>query len=738
MENMKNCVKRIWAAAAVLLAVRIFAAIPMNVSAEELTPGYTDPYAVSFAPENPGWDYPFCQPYMYIAPFLTEHRVTDEAGNPIYEGNHFPVIYNLINAHALQRDGVGPYASIGAYSADVTKDVQKNTMYRRIDLEDSGCFGDLTAGKIRAVILNSFPYRQTEAISVRANSWLREQGLPELEQLQSGEVILATQIVLWTIIHEENYTSLSLYAGRKDLTTADWSAYTAGAIDANAIHQKETAHTAQNIQGLFAYFCGLDPVEKKTDLLSEHSLRDPVYTCQHNGDGTYTVTVGVTVAAEINLHGNQPDSIQLSAFCEGQTQSVMLEKGGEYQFVFSGLPGCADVELELNGYQNGADVYLFEEQGDREAPHRLVGYDTSYLPVHGRIVVNGETENGQTPESRQLWVDMDVGRVNCNTGFWDSGEVHSWLIHSEIPEGISFAEEYKIRDILDHRLSLCKGSICAALVSVSGEVYELKESSHYSLSEGTVLTEYGMVDCFTLTLLPAGMAYAEANADSGSCLQIRFEAFLNEDATVGTSIPNTAQITYRNRNGIPWEGMSDSPQIQTGGLNLLAADEEGNPVSGAVFRIARPAREAELLDDAVKKESLWVEGKNIAVVYPAFHPAASLWSEKSVSVTTDAEGKASLYGLAYGTYYLVQTSAPDGFVLPSQPTKVTIYEASHLTEADQWMDADGQVVDKTIRITNARFMLPNTGGSGTRMFTIGGLMILMSACMLLLNNRRRK
>ena len=45
------------------------------------------------------------------------------------------------------------------------------------------------------------------------------------------------------------------------------------------------------------------------------------------------------------------------------------------------------IKLELNGYQSGNDVYLFDAMGDRGHSQSMIGYDNSRLPIHGEVVL---------------------------------------------------------------------------------------------------------------------------------------------------------------------------------------------------------------------------------------------------------------------------------------------------------------------------------------------------------------
>ena len=107
------------------------------------------------------------------------------------------------------------------------------------------------------------------------------------------------------------------------------------------------------------------------------------------------------------------------------------------------------------------------------------------------------------------------------------------------------------------------------------------------------------------------------------------------------------------------------------------------------------------------------------------------------TITTDENGIAKLDGLALGTYYIKETKAATGYALPADGISVTLTDAA----LDGILDNEGEtdaVLNYTITNTEADYTLPQTGGMGTWMFTIGGLVLMAGAVVLLLVMRKKR
>lgn len=853
---MKYPIKRIFSLLlAVLVGLTALGGMAATASAEELEEENTSAYVLSYKGTVEGYAYGGLA-YMYTSPFYMKHSYSDPNTESAWTYTYSNEIFQLINTTKLAEGGTGAYASIPVYCTDVDTETSSNANYRRINLEDSTYHASGAAARLRAVILNSFPYIQDMAvITDAANIWLNANGITAIEDLQIGEAMVATQQAIWKITHGDKYTVEDHFVS-------------CGTFDgSNAVYQinaeeTETDNTESNIQGLYQYLLSLKGMAPQKDAVSEATFENVVYSAAKEGDGTYTVTVDFAV----NTSLSDGDELTLTATCGDEAQTRVLSSGGTYNVTFKGLSDRKEVKLELDGWQLGGDVYLFDALGERSSSQSMIGYDNSRLPVHGEVkaspdrvvniyktsseatgkkplaniefelyrvatmeqletqqvvlseqptdeeiakyqksenlvavlktdvqgfatynftdnsqpdgvymvverfsdattgpiepfflIVPGTTEDGtghaytitvSPKNTTETGPDVykDVTKLDNNEDSYAVDALHTWIIRGGVPAGIGNAQKYVITDIIDYRLTYQEGSPAVKLFTKAGEELTLTADTHYVLNEGTVVKEFEdvgekTVSQFTISLTADGMDYVAANLGSGSNIpeiRVYFQAAINANASMGEEIPNQAHLDYTNSAGVDYDSDSDTPKVYTGGINILKTDTAGETLADAVFKIAREATDAECKDNGIVKETLTVGEKTLTVVFEDFYPTRDLSGEKVNEVTTDAEGKAVIYGLPYGTYYIVETKAPAGYNLLTAPIEVSVSASSHLTEADDVKDENGVAIDNTVKVINTKFTLPETGGIGTTIFTVTGLAIIGTAGILLLMNMKKK
>ena len=130
----------------------------------------------------------------------------------------------------------------------------------------------------------------------------------------------------------------------------------------------------------------------------------------------------------------------------------------------------------------------------------------------------------------------------------------------------------------------------------------------------------------------------------------------------------------------------------------------------------------------------------------------------NATLTTDAEGNIVVNGLKNGNYYLVETKTNDGYNLLKEPVKVEINVTfATTTETKTETDLDGNTTSTTtvkttsfeggkdntgtyeIEVQNNKgFQLPTTGGTGTILASLIGILLMGGGAFVFFSSRKKK
>lgn len=173
-------------------------------------------------------------------------------------------------------------------------------------------------------------------------------------------------------------------------------------------------------------------------------------------------------------------------------------------------------------------------------------------------------------------------------------------------------------------------------------------------------------------------------------------------------------------------------------IKKVSASDPNTALSDAQFRLYR------LNESGSREYYRWEDDRSADGVVKWISDAADAFV-----VTTGENGlsEQEFILLPDGTYYLEEIKAPDGYVVLGRPIELTLdeKEEASLSAGDvalgHSVTQNGTVDDTTKRLTytltavNSLFYeLPSTGGPGTTLYTIGGLLLLAAAGILLLYN----
>ena len=294
-------------------------------------------------------------------------------------------VFNLYNTKNQQ--------NVAAYCMDVCTETQNDTYYRRMNLEDSVYSKD-QAGKIRSIVLKSFPNNTIEKVA-------QDSGI---EGLTVCEAVMATQLAVWEAVHREQFEVVDFVKEKIGVDT--WKSQEAKIMYYDQCNKEfgETytvnvdAAAEERIEALYKYLTNLAPTNPEETQISVSNnsfkhIEDPVVT--KNADGTYNVTVTTTV----NVNMANGDSLTLSAVVgDGTYYAKTGLNHGEntvtltVQNIPSASVAYGDVKLAIDGMQTVSGVYLFDAQGNRESSQTMVGVCGDAMPVHAQVVAEQERE----------------------------------------------------------------------------------------------------------------------------------------------------------------------------------------------------------------------------------------------------------------------------------------------------------------------------------------------------------
>lgn len=244
-------------------------------------------------------------------------------------------------------------------------------------------------------------------------------------------------------------------------------------------------------------------------------------------------------------------------------------------------------------------------------------------------------------------------------------------------------------------------------------------------------------------------------------VHVVYKATINEYAFEEDALGNDA---YLGVNTNPYDDGSyettpTEETVYTYGFTVTKVDEKNEPLQGVEFKLYS--------DEKCTDEIKFVDKKN-GVYTKATEEQIEAGTNITTTLVTSEKGQIQVQGLACGDYYLKETKAPDGYVLPSDVIKITLVDDKN-TQGGEGPDgnldsctAEGSTVVKDessvstfaiggpgdeelqnifeFKVENHKpgFNLPTTGGMGTVLFTAGGLVIMACGAALVLVTLKKK
>jgi len=352
------------------------------------------------------------------------------------------------------------------------------------------------------------------------------------------------------------------------------------------------------------------------------------------------------------------------------------------------------------------------------------------------------------------------------------GEVVSFKITTHIPSHKHYGSTYNfyIEDKMADGLTLKPETIEVYRTNTAGTQDELlHKDTYYKLTLPTDESADFKID-FSDFLGDQNTEYG-ANDE----IYITYKATITNEIKPKAANANVAKLTYSNDPNKADSIGSSTDEAYVYSYQFVftkfAQDSSGNylnkRLAGAEFQLYRV--NANGSDTLIKFTTKQIDATQDLNAYTQYIVADSTQQDTTDTLVVHSNGEEtttisgnnfgghlgdiSIFGLAEGTYKLVETKAPDGYVLPNAPFIIKIsdqidnYGTVGVLEVTTEHEGTGKVVNARgvaegvltvwAEITNKPgAMLPETGGMGTTLFTVIGI-ILMAGALGFFSTRKR-
>ena len=398
-------------------------------------------------------------------------------------------------------------------------------------------------------------------------------------------------------------------------------------------------------------------------------------------------------------------------------------------------------KISVDGLSQGAYRFIETDCGKNDG--YIMDGATTYefgVGADGQIRYNGETKKNIkiTAKNEKPDLTKEVKDRTGDTWKQDSdynvGDMVPYKITVKVPSNITKLKYFTVTDTPKN----LKDDVKTVAVKVKDE---------NTAVEGKAYTVVEAGNGFTVTFNPAKMtSYA------GKELVITYNAELLSTAKTTTDgNSNTAKLEYSNKilpdtddgsnpnkPGEPGKDtIEDKAIVYTFKLNIIkkAISANGAALGGVKFDLYKevPAGTEKAATEKEVKEA----GLN----------ASKTWLKVASNLTTDDKtGEVSCSGLANGTYYLVETKTVEGYNLLKAPVEVnlkveyvTTTTENGVTKTDFTENNKLSDGTHTETIINKKgFQLPTTGGMGTLLFSVIGVIVMIAAAFILLKGRKKE
>ena len=362
-----------------------------------------------------------------------------------------------------------------------------------------------------------------------------------------------------------------------------------------------------------------------------------------------------------------------------------------------------------------------------DAGYYLV-YVTGGKEIQSSLVTVDDTTNTVDLKTEAPSIAKEADKTTV-----EIGQVVKYTVTGSIPDTTEYSEYvYKIHDELSTGLDFVNDENGTAL-----------EAGATTVNVKVAFTDAGVTAVgtapTTATLdkgnnrkmsLDLSTWVRDNQANKGKKFTVTYYAKVNKGAVVTEK--NKAQLEYGNKPGETTTTTPSEAKTPTYPLDILkkksGTDEK---LAGAKFSLYKTK------DDADKgQNAITVSGNKGNYVVDS---TSSVTEFESVNDIAGKGYNLRVNGLAEGTYYLVETKAPDGFNKLTAPVVIKITKSSD-ADVNNWTVSkdNANEEDKIIDIENSTgSLLPSTGGAGVIVFAGVAILLVFGVAVSFIRDKRK-
>ena len=460
-------------------------------------------------------------------------------------------------------------------------------------------------------------------------------------------------------------------------------------------------------------------ITNSTDFL-EKLTADPTISGEFNNP----TTAQDVLAVISKWHDSDDNSIAFARFVCHYLYSGAVDPG-------TSIPSSGDVvEIPIDG----AGYYLIVDTTYFKPGDSYHAYNSFLLKVNkGKFNLPIKPKFVKPTVEKKVY-DNDINDIS-SAGGWGSSADHAinekfkFQLIAKLPASDDCAYDYYDKYTVCFNDTLSDGITFDKLDTVeitNGDGGVSQVINNYTLDPNDPQSSFKLSIDNVKTCVP--------DLNKGATITVTYTAHLNENATVNTEggsnttdNKNSVFLQYSNNPRID-TSLDQTPtsevRVYTYQLNNTKYHDDDNPnnvLAGAGFRLYSDEAchdedeiKLKMNDDGTYSRDFSTEGKGVEMI-------------------SGQDGQFNVKGLDAGTYYLKETTPPDGYsackVIP-----VTI-KADH-SRNDQVNLEGSNLTNDIVNIKAGGITLPSTGGIGTTLFYVVGGGLMVAAIVLLVTKKR--